>query len=120
MDWKKLLNYLKNNPQLINRIYKKNEQIVVNLRTTSNIPYDLYFDKERIFVTSWNAGDLTVMEYRFTPKEYAECLILWEEFKESLIDYYKNELIQDINNANLQKASKLTTIEELDDNGNND
>ena len=120
MDWKELLKYLKENPQLINRIYKKAEQIVVNFKTISNIPYDLYFDKGHIFVTSWNAGDLKVMEYKFTPKEYAECLILWEELKEALIAYYKNKLIQDINNASLQKASKPTTIEELDDNGNND
>ena len=118
MDWKELLVSLKNNPQLINRIYKKNGQIDVNFRTISNIPYDLCFDKELIFVTSWNAGDLKVMEYKFTPKEYAECLILWEELKEALIDYYKNKLVQDINNVNLQ--SKPTTIEELDDNGNND
>lgn len=118
MDWKELLKYLKENPQLINRIYKKNEQIDVNFRTISSIPYDFCFNKELIFVTSWNAGDLKVMEYKFTPKEYAECLVLWEEFKESIIDYYKNKLIQDINNASLQKAP--TTIEELDDNGNND
>ena len=119
MDWKKLLKYLKENPQLINRVYKKTEQIVVNFKTILNIPYDLYFDKGHIYVTSWNAGDLKVMEHRFTSKEYAEYLVLWEEFKESLIDYYKNKLIQDINNVKLQKP-KPTTIEELDDNGNND
>ena len=101
MDCKELLVSLKDNPQLINRIYKKNGQIDVNFRTISNIPYDLCFDKELIFVTSWNAGDLKVMEYKFTPKEYAECLILWEELKEALIDYYKNKLVQDINNVNL-------------------
>lgn len=125
MDWKELLEYLKNNIEFVQCVDdtcydSRNLQtkiMKVSFSVNDNIDefYCLHIFNNRICISHQFALS-NILVFDITQKEFAEAVLLWEEVKET----YNNYHIGKINQFIKTKKSGPKSIEELDDNGNND
>lgn len=125
MDWKKLLEYLKDNIEFVQSVddtcydsknlQTKTRRIGFSINDNTDEFYSLYIFNDKIYIRHQFALSY-ILEFDITQKEFAEALVLWEEVKET----YNNYHIGKINQFMKTKKTGPKSIEELDDNGNND
>lgn len=109
MDWKKLLNYLKNNPQYVELI---GCFVTYKIDFKLGIEYSIEIEKDELIIKRNNSGWITYFfRVDLSPKEHAEAMVLYEDIKESFSTYHCNH----INNFMTTVSSKPTSIEELND-----
>ena len=125
MNWKELLEYLKNNIEFVRGVddtcyESRNLQakiMKVSFNVNDNIDefYSLYIFNDKICIRHQFALS-NILAFDITQKEFAEALVLWEEIKETYNDYH----IGKINQFMKTKKNGPKSIEELYDNGDND
>ena len=110
MDWKKLLNYLKNNVQYVELV----DCFITSYRIDFKfgIEYSIEIEKDELVIKRTNSGWITYFfQVDLSPKEHAEAMILYEDLKEAFSTYHCNH----INSFMTNVSSKPTSIEELND-----
>lgn len=125
MNWKELLEYLKNNIEFVRGVDdtcydSRNLQtkiMKVSFNVNDNIDefYSLYIFNNKICIRHQCALS-NILVFDITQKEFAEATLLWEEVKETYNDYH----IGKINQFMKTKKNGPKSIEELYDNGDND
>lgn len=126
MDWKELLEYLKNNIEYVRYVdehyasadlTKKIKKISFNIGADPDTFYNLYIWSTTITTNISHSIHLDdIVTIPITPVEHAEAVLLWEKIKELFSNYHIGKINQFIKT----KKSGPKSIEELDDNGNND
>ena len=125
MNWKELLEYLKNNIEFVQgvndtsydsiNLQTKIRTVEFNINDNIDDFYCLYIFNTSIHINHKSSFS-HILVFDITQKEFAEALVLWEEVKETYSDYH----IGKINQFMKTKKNGPKSIEELDDNGNND
>ena len=125
MNWKELLEYLKNNIEFVRdvddtcydsrNLQTKIRTIGFNINDNIDDFYCLYIFNTNIYI-SHKSSLSHILGFNITQKEFAEATLLWEEVKETYNDYH----IGKINQFMKTKKNGPKSIEELYDNGDND
>lgn len=116
MDWKKLLEHLKDNVQYLTNI----QYILHGYDLEFNYDHDKYWillrDSKIIVSYKGDVWHTNIFSTTLSSLEYAEATLLVAEISKNFDIYHTGKINQFINTKKIGPKS----IEELDDNGNND